>query len=62
MLFAQAHKKPEPVTEEEKRERDRADDEAWRKKFGEEAARVIRSTVDANVGDYEYLKSFALKV
>jgi len=50
------------VTDEEKRQRDAADDEAWRAKFGEEAAGVIRRTVDANVADYEYLKRFALKV
>lgn len=34
----------------------------WAEKFGEEAARVIRDTVDANVADYEYLKQFAMKV
>jgi hypothetical protein len=39
-----------------------AENEEWRKKFGEDAARVIRETVDANVADYEYLKSFAIKV
>ncbi|KAK3898624.1 P-loop containing nucleoside triphosphate hydrolase protein [Staphylotrichum tortipilum] len=37
------------------------EDEEWRRKFGEEGQRVIRATVDANVADYEYLKSFALK-
>lgn len=39
-----------------------AENEEWRKKFGDAAARVIRETVDANVADYEYLKSFAIKV
>lgn len=39
-----------------------AENEDWRKKFGDDAARVIRETVDANVADYEYLKSFAIKV
>ncbi|KAI3394166.1 hypothetical protein diail_3176, partial [Diaporthe ilicicola] len=39
-----------------------AENEEWRKKYGEDAARVIRQTVDANVADYEYLKSFAIKV
>ncbi|KAL8996952.1 MAG: hypothetical protein Q9169_003658 [Polycauliona sp. 2 TL-2023] len=34
----------------------------WAEKFGEEAAKVIRKTVDANIEDYEYLKSFAIKV
>ncbi len=37
------------------------EDEEWRGKFGEAGQRVIRATVDANVADYEYLKSFALK-
>ncbi|KKY33294.1 hypothetical protein UCDDA912_g06669 [Diaporthe ampelina] len=39
-----------------------AENEEWRNKYGEDAARVIRQTVDANVADYEYLKSFAIKV
>ncbi|KAK2604487.1 hypothetical protein N8I77_007412 [Diaporthe amygdali] len=39
-----------------------AENEEWRKKYGDDAARVIRQTVDANVADYEYLKSFAIKV
>ncbi|KAK3295521.1 P-loop containing nucleoside triphosphate hydrolase protein [Chaetomium fimeti] len=38
------------------------ENEEWRKKFGEEAQRVIRECVDANVADYEYLKSFAIRV
>ncbi|KAH6850135.1 hypothetical protein B0I37DRAFT_106170 [Chaetomium sp. MPI-CAGE-AT-0009] len=38
------------------------EDEEWRKKFGEEGQRVIRECVDANVADYEYLKSFAIRV
>lgn len=50
------------MTDEERAARDAADDEGWRAKFGAEAARVIRETVDANVADYEYLKGFALKV
>lgn len=39
-----------------------AENEEWCNKYGEDAARVIRQTVDANVADYEYLKSFAIKV
>jgi hypothetical protein len=31
-------------------------------KFGEEGQRIIRECVNANVADYEYLKSFAIKV
>jgi hypothetical protein len=38
------------------------EDKQWREKYGEEAQRVIRQCVDANVADYEYLKSFAIKV
>ncbi|QSZ34881.1 hypothetical protein DSL72_007742 [Monilinia vaccinii-corymbosi] len=38
------------------------ENEEWAEKYGEEAAKVIRETVDANVEDYEYLKSFAVKV
>jgi len=38
------------------------EDEEWRVKYGDEGARVIRETVDANVKDYEYLKGFALRV
>lgn len=34
----------------------------WAKKYGEDEAKVIRETVDANIPDYEYLKSFALQV
>ena len=37
------------------------EDAAWRKKFGPEAAQVIRDTVAKNVADYEYLKQFATK-
>lgn len=39
-----------------------AENVEWREKYGEEAAKVIRETVDANTADYEYLKSFAIKV
>ncbi|KAF2084056.1 hypothetical protein K490DRAFT_50058 [Saccharata proteae CBS 121410] len=34
----------------------------WVEKYGEESAKVIKATVDANVADYEYLKQFAMKV
>lgn len=37
-------------------------DEDWRKKYGPEAAAMIRQTVDANMGDYLYMKQFAVKV
>ncbi len=38
------------------------ENEQWTAKYGPEAAKVIRQTVDANIADYEYLKSFALVV
>ena len=34
----------------------------WTEKFGEEEAKIIRQTVDANIEDYEYLKQFTLRV
>lgn len=34
----------------------------WQEKYGEDGAKVIRETVDANMKDYEYLKQFAIKV
>jgi hypothetical protein len=40
----------------------REEDAEWREKYGEDGAKVIRETVDANIEDYEYLKSFAIKV
>ncbi len=39
-----------------------AEDAEWREKYGEEGAKVIRACVEANLEDYEYLKSFAIKV
>jgi len=38
------------------------EDKEWREKYGEEGAKVIRETVDTNIPDYEYLKSFAIKI
>ncbi|KUM58508.1 hypothetical protein ACN42_g8649 [Penicillium freii] len=37
-------------------------DAEWQKKYGEKQAALIRQTVDANMADYLYLKSFAVKV
>ncbi|OQE15376.1 hypothetical protein PENFLA_c032G06419 [Penicillium flavigenum] len=37
-------------------------DAEWQKKYGEKRAALIRQTVDANMADYLYLKSFAVKV
>ncbi|KAK0718352.1 P-loop containing nucleoside triphosphate hydrolase protein [Lasiosphaeria miniovina] len=52
-LKPRAHAAKTPTAEEE--------DEQWRQKFGTNAQKVIRACVDANVPDYEYLKSFAMK-
>jgi hypothetical protein len=38
------------------------EDQQWREKYGDAAAKVIREAVNANIADYEYLKSFAIKV
>lgn len=38
------------------------EDREWHEKYGDEGARVIRETVDANLANYEYLKAFAIKV
>lgn len=53
-LKPRAHGAKNPSREDE--------DAEWRGKFGDKAAKVIRDTVDANTADYEYLKSFAIKV
>ena len=37
-------------------------DAEWKEKYGEDAARVIRQTVDENMEDYLYMKQFAIKV
>ncbi|KGO78058.1 hypothetical protein PITC_040660 [Penicillium italicum] len=37
-------------------------DAEWQQKYGEKQAALIRQTVDANMADYLYLKSFAMKV
>lgn len=38
------------------------EDAEWVKIYGQEGQRIIRDCVDANIPDYEYLKSFAIKV
>ncbi|OBT44211.1 hypothetical protein VE00_05422 [Pseudogymnoascus sp. WSF 3629] len=38
------------------------ENECWKETYGAEGAKIIRECVDANIPDYEYLKSFALKV
>jgi len=38
------------------------EDQEWREKYGEKGAKIIRECVNANIADYEYLKSFAIEV
>lgn len=38
------------------------EDSEWVEKYGEEGAKIIRETVEANMEDYEYLKQYAIKV
>jgi len=38
------------------------EDQEWVEKYGEHAQKIIRACVDANIPDYEHLKSFAIKV
>ncbi|KAF2222627.1 P-loop containing nucleoside triphosphate hydrolase protein [Elsinoe ampelina] len=52
-LHAREHGKPETTPEQ--------DFEEWEKKYGREAAEVIRDTVERCLPDYEYLKGFAIK-
>ncbi|PSK51872.1 hypothetical protein B9Z65_3139 [Elsinoe australis] len=52
-LHARKHGKPDTTPDQ--------DFEAWKQKYGEEAAVVIRDTVEACLPDYEYLKQFAIK-
>jgi len=51
-LTARTHHKT--VTEE-------SENEEWRQKYGEEAQKIIRHSVDENIPHYDYLKSFAIK-
>jgi hypothetical protein len=37
-------------------------DVEWKEKYGEEAAKVIRETVDENMEHYHYVKQFAIKI
>ncbi|KAG5791367.1 hypothetical protein H9Q69_009591 [Fusarium xylarioides] len=39
-----------------------SEDKEWTAKYGPEAQKVIRKTVEDNVADYEYLKQFALPI
>jgi len=38
------------------------EDQEWVEKYGVEGQKIIRETVNANLKDYEYLKSFAIKL
>lgn len=34
----------------------------WVEKFGEEGAKIIDDTAEANIADYEYLKKFKIQI
>jgi len=34
----------------------------WVERFGEEGARIIYDTAEANIADYEYLKKFKIQI
>ncbi|KAL9013511.1 MAG: hypothetical protein Q9173_001796 [Seirophora scorigena] len=53
-LKARGHKKKAKCVKDE--------DSEWVEKYGEEGAKIIRETVEANMEDYEYLKQYAIKV
>jgi hypothetical protein len=53
-LQARTHKQKEVTVESENQE--------WVNKYGVEAQKVIRATVDANIPHYEYLKQFCIRV
>lgn len=50
------------ITQKKAQTTDEQDDASWKKKYGEESAKIIRETVDENIEHYEYLKQFAIKV
>jgi hypothetical protein len=38
-----------------------SEDKEWLENYGEKGQKIIRECVNANIPDYEYLKSFAMK-
>jgi len=51
------------LTRQKKKAKSEAEwDTEWRENYGEEAAKVIRETVDKNMEDYLYMKQFTIKV
>ncbi|KAF9773194.1 hypothetical protein IL306_009040 [Fusarium sp. DS 682] len=51
-----------PRTHHQKTMTTETEDKEWTAKYGPEAQKVIRKTVEDNVADYEYLKQFALPI
>jgi hypothetical protein len=51
-----------PRTHHQKTLTTESEDKDWTAKYGAEAQKVIRKTVEDNVADYEYLKQFALPI
>ncbi|KAH8815872.1 P-loop containing nucleoside triphosphate hydrolase protein [Xylogone sp. PMI_703] len=54
--------KPRDAAHKKKPKTIEAENEEWRQKYGEKGQKLIRETVNKNIPDYEYLKSFAIKL
>jgi len=54
--------KPRSLGHKKKTKTVEAENQDWVEKYGEKAQKIIRECVDANIPDYKYLKSFAIKV
>jgi len=50
-----------PRTHKKKTKTEEQWDAEWVEKYGEEAAKTIRETVDQNMDDYLYMRQFVLK-
>lgn len=48
------------MTQKKKQKTEAEWDAEWKARYGDEAARMIRETVDRNMEDYLYLKRFAV--
>ena len=51
----------DPPPRRQKTVTEESENEEWRRKYGDEADKAIRASVDENIPHYEYLKSFAIK-
>jgi len=61
MLLSRLHPAPRSaLTIPQKASTVESENAEWTEKFGADAAKAIRSAVDANIPHYEYLKQFKL--